>query len=213
MDLTLFWQAIDSGGEVTSLLETEYFHYPGSWSPDGMLLAYTEQHPVSQQDIWVLPVEGEKKPELFVQTPFDEFDPQFSPDGKSIAYVSTASGRSEIYVAPYGAAGRRWQISTRGGQWPRWSRSGKELFFVTLQRELMRVPVETSPSFAPGKPSLLFKIPPQIRLPVDLNAYAVTPGGDGFIFVEGNTALASSQINVVLNWSQEISRVTRKGTN
>ena len=82
-------------------------------------------------------------------TPADETFGQFSPDGKWIAYSSDESGRREVYVQGFApdrvpaAAVGKWQISTAGGDKPRWRRDGKELYYIAPDRKMMAVPVKT----------------------------------------------------------------------
>jgi dipeptidyl aminopeptidase/acylaminoacyl peptidase len=98
-------------------------------------------------------LEGDRKPEVFLKTPFGEVDPAFSPDGRWIAYDSNESGRTEVYVRPYPPGGGKWQVSDGGGAYPRWSRDGRKLFYRT-DEGIMAAPVETpGDSFRAGKPS------------------------------------------------------------
>jgi Tol biopolymer transport system component len=83
-----------------------------AWSPDGKALAFTQRPAGGKSGIWVLPTDGERKPRPFFQTPFDKFGPQFSPDGRWIAYFSNESGRNQVYVQPYPGPGGKWQVST-----------------------------------------------------------------------------------------------------
>src|SRR3989449_11056669 len=95
--------------------------------------------PKTGNDLWVLPLFGDRKPFPFLQTQFGEYPARFSPDGRWIAYVSNESGRNEVYVAPFqgpggsstadgpGTPGGKWQVSAAGGDWPRWRRDGKEI--------------------------------------------------------------------------------------
>lgn len=77
-------------------------------------------------DIWVLPLEGDRKPFVYLNTNFDERRGQFSPDGRWVAYMSNESGRYEIYVRPFPGPGGQWQISTAGGIYPRWGGGGRK---------------------------------------------------------------------------------------
>ena len=105
--------------------------YPVSVSADGTVL-YRELHPKTGSDLWTLSPDGKTSP-LRV-TPFNETDGQFSPPGGGpprVAYASDESGRSEIYVQSYPGGTNRVAVSSGGGSIPRWSRDGKELFYVT----------------------------------------------------------------------------------
>src|SRR5260370_3242679 len=99
-------------------------------------MSYFEIDPQTLQDIWILPLDWTDsdhpkagKPELFLRTPFMDYEPVFSPDGRWIAYLSNESGRSEVYVRPYPGPGGKWQISTNGGAHPNWSPNRRELFY------------------------------------------------------------------------------------
>jgi serine/threonine-protein kinase len=134
----IYWQRADGTGEVQRLTEADNPQTPSSWHPSGRLLAFTETNPQTAYDIMILPMEGSEaggwkpgKPFVFLNGPRNEAFAQFSPDGRWIAYVSDETGRSEIYVRPFPGPGGKWQISTNGGPWPRWSPKGKELFFWT----------------------------------------------------------------------------------
>ncbi len=106
---------------------------------------------------------GERKPIPFVVTQADETFGQFSPDGQWIAYSSDESGRREVYVQGFApdrvpaAAGGKWLMSTAGGDKPRWSRDGKELYYIAPDRKLMAVPVKLGPPFQPGIAVPLFE--------------------------------------------------------
>jgi eukaryotic-like serine/threonine-protein kinase len=105
------------------------------WSPDGEPLMYDPQTSpqVPQIHLYVLPLTGDRKPMPFVNTEFVNQQGQFSPNGRWLAYRSMESGRSEVYVQGFtldSAQPRgKWQISTAGGEIPRWRRDGKELFY------------------------------------------------------------------------------------
>ena len=103
----------------------------------------------------------------------------FSPDGKWIAYSSTESGEIQVYVAPFPATGRKLQISRDGGSQARWRRDGRELYFLSQDREVMAVAVEEKGSeFGASAPQRLF----EIRLPYGAyHAFDVTADGQKFL--------------------------------
>ncbi|MDA2928667.1 hypothetical protein MYX84_01780 [Acidobacteria bacterium AH-259-O06] len=88
----------------------------------------------------MLPLEGDRKPELFLRTRFVEVYPEFSRDGRWIAYMSNESGRMEIYVRPFPGPGGKWQISSEGDGLPRRSPDGRELFYRNGNK-MMAVPL------------------------------------------------------------------------
>src|SRR5262249_36243778 len=119
------------------LLESDQNKIPLDWSPDGRFLLYRSNDLKTGWDLWILPMGADKKPFIFLKTPFEERDGQFSPDGKWIAYQSNESGRFEIYVQPFPGPGGKFQISTNGGTQVRWNKNGKELFYLSLSGEMM----------------------------------------------------------------------------
>ena len=153
-------------------------------------------------DLRLLPLEDERKPRPFVQTQFGEVWSAFSPDGRWLAYMSIESGRDEVYVRRYPAAGEKLQISTEGGSCPRWARNGQELFYRNGDK-MMAVPISTEPEFSAGKPKILF----EGRFLSDYGSYDVAPDGERFVMVQEERESAPRQIHVVLNWHQELKRL------
>jgi Tol biopolymer transport system component len=140
----LSWVRADGGGKPQPLLRTKGTPFPYSFTPDGKRLAYMET--AGSYDLWTVPVEGGStalragKPEVLLQTSFDERYPVLSPDGRWLAYASNESGAYEIYVRAFPEAtsgGGKWQISSGGGAYPMWSRSGRQLFFENLDNRVM----------------------------------------------------------------------------
>ena len=125
----LYWMLADGSGAAERLTTSENSQVPGSWSPDGQVLAFTEADPTTGFDIWMLGLQGDRKPRPFLQTPANEGGPAFSPDGHWVAYLSDESGRQEIYVRPFPGPGGKWQISSEGDTEPMWARNGRELFY------------------------------------------------------------------------------------
>jgi Tol biopolymer transport system component len=205
----IFWQLADGSGGLERLATSEYNQTPSSWSPDGRLLAFHEVNPTTQRDIWVLRM-SDHKAQPFLRTRFDEAVPRFSPDGRWLAYISNESGRYEVYVQPYPGPGGKWQISTEGGQEPVWNPSGRELFYRSGGK-MMAVDIATEPGFTVGKPRKLFEGQYQLS-PVPPPNYDVLPDGQRFLMIEGGEqAQAPAQINVVLNWFEELKQKVPAG--
>ena len=137
---------------------------------------------------------------------------QFSPDGHWLAYASDESGREEIYVRPYPGPGGKWQLSTDGGIEARWSRSGRELFY-RRGNAMMAVDVTTQSRFTAGTPPRLFE-GPYVPTARGLPNYDVSHDGQRFLMVKasGEAPVAATQINVVLNWSEELKRKVPAGS-
>jgi eukaryotic-like serine/threonine-protein kinase len=224
--LNLFWQLADGSGGLERLATSEFTEGPSSWSPDGQMLAFFEINPTTGYDIWVLrmsdpstssgqvPSAGSgqgRKAQPFLRTPFTEGAPQFSPDGRWLAYVSDESGRFEIYVQPYPGPGGKWQISTEGGTEPVWNPKGRELFYRSGDK-MMAVDIATQPGFAAGKPRMLFE-GQYVPTPATLHNYDVSPDGQRFLMLKPSEQAQSAptQINVVLNWFEELKQKVPAG--
>ena len=140
--MNLYWQRADGAGEIQRLTESKNNQTLTSWHPSGKFLAFHETSPrtTTGQDLMILPMEGDEasgwkpgKPTVFLNSPFNEAWPVFSPDGRWLAYTSNESGRNEVYVRPFPGPGGKWQVSAGGGLLPRWSRTRHELLYETLQ--------------------------------------------------------------------------------
>jgi dipeptidyl aminopeptidase/acylaminoacyl peptidase len=190
---------------------SQYLQAPSSWSPDGQALAFLQVNgPATGFDIWVLRT-ADHKAQPFLQTTFTETAPVFSPDGHWLAYMSNESGRYEIYVQPYPGPGGKYQISTDGGTEPVWNPKGGELFYRQGDK-MMAVGVTTQPNFSAGKPRMLFE-GPYLLSPQTFPNYDVSPDGQRFLMLKATgQAQASTQINVVLNWTEELKRLVSAGT-
>jgi serine/threonine-protein kinase len=189
-----------SSGTVEKLVTTKSPAYPDSWSPDGRLLAYEEDDPETGLDLWTYSIESrQRKP--FLRTPFNELSAEFSPDGRYIAYESDEAGdQPEVYIRPYPAINPRWKISVNGGTSPRWGPGGKELFY-RVGTKVMALSVDTTGDVTAGPPHELFDGP--------YGAYDIAPDGQSFIIVkEMAPGDPPTRINFVLNWFDELKRLT-----
>ena len=195
----LVWKPADMSGSAEKLLTSEHLLEPNSWSPDGKILAFTEHHPSTGADIWVLPMEGKREPQLFLKTSFNENDAKFSPDGRWLAYCSNESGRNEVYVRPFPGPGGIIKISNTGGLMPVWAPDGRELFY-RIEDKMMVVTIDTKSTFTVGKPKPLFESPSTI-----VERYGITPDNQSFVMIEkGEYSNPPTQLNIILNWFEEL---------
>jgi serine/threonine protein kinase len=173
---------------------------PDQVSADGKWILYFAVTPGGNQDVYVLSTAGESKPQLVVQTPFADVEPQFSPDVRWLAYASNENGRYEVYVQAFPSTGRRWQISNSGGRQPLWRSDGKELFFIGDDRKFYAVDASgsaNSGSFEYGVPHFLF----DMRANVFNSRNSYVPSRDGKRFLVNMLLEADdAPINVVHNW-------------
>jgi Tol biopolymer transport system component len=147
-----------AGGEE-KVLQNGLDKWMSDVSQDSRSILYTASALETGYDVWMMPVgPGSKaEPEALFQANFPETDGQFSPDGQWIAYVSRESGREEVLLAPRSAPRRRQQVSTDGGAQPRWSKDGKEIFFLSRSRNMMAASVRVNGQTAEvSEPKMLF---------------------------------------------------------
>ncbi len=139
-----------------------------------------------------------------MQTPFNQYVPRFSPDGRYVAYVSNESGQNEVYVRPFPEGEGKSTVSSNGGRQPRWSRDGKELLYVE-GNTFVAVSVSTSPSFAVGSATPLFEHP-GLRPGNNYAPYDISADGQRFILAEPAEEGADApepSIRVVMNWYEQ----------
>jgi serine/threonine protein kinase len=204
----LFWQLANGGGAAEELLSSTVAgnSIPGSWSPDGKELAFIDGGAI--RNIYILPLQ-DRKPHVFAESQTYESAPSFSPDGKWMVYVSNESGRNEVYVRPYPGPGGRWQISTDGGTEAVWNPKGRELFYRQGPK-MMAVDYQVQPTFSAGKPHMLFEgsFTPSPRSAPD---YDVSPDGQRFLMLKAGEQSAG-EINVVLNWPEQLKQKVATGS-
>jgi serine/threonine-protein kinase len=175
---------------------------PTSFAPDGKTLVFNQPGPDSNRArIMVLPLAGERStptPHPLREGSAKDEDGRISPDGKWVAFTSTESGRAEVYVMPFPGPGARVQISADGGSRPRWSASGRELFFWNsfgANATLFSSTIQLSP-FAASAPQKLFST-------IVGTTWGVAPDGQHFLvesFQNGGTLVT------VTNWFDELRR-------
>jgi Tol biopolymer transport system component len=196
----IYWRDAEGQGRDEQLLVSEYDDLVSSCSSDGKTLAFDRLLPSTRWDVWVMPLDGKREPSPITNTAFVEMDGQLSPDSRWIAYVSNESGRMEVYLQAHPGPGERQQISNEGGRMPRWSKKGTELLYFSGPK-MMSVEVQPDPQLRVTKPRILFERKHQ---PL---SYDVTPDGQRFVMVESEQESAPTQLNVILNWHQELKRL------
>ena len=173
--------------------------YASSWSADSKLLAFSQSGVTTKDDLWLLPLEGERKPKLFKQTPYNERSGQISPDGRWMAYSSDSSGRLEIYIEPMAPGGAQRQVSVDGGFSSHWRADGRELYFLSDHR-MMAVDVKPGPDLTFGAPQELFREPAMV---VDDRGSTYQPSSDGsqfLVLLPVGGAPSAPPLTVVTNW-------------
>ena len=188
--LNLFTAPLNGDGPTERLTTSDALQLPGSWSPDGQLLAFMEQHPTSGRDIWLLRRSGERI--VFANGPSDESAPRFSPDGRSIAFVSNEAGQADVYVRGLNSSGAGRRLSASGGTEPVWRPDGKAIYFRSGGR-LLEVALDGN------TPRVVFDgaIEPG---GADAAGYDVVGAGARFLMITSGSTSAPAELRVILNW-------------
>jgi eukaryotic-like serine/threonine-protein kinase len=173
------------------------------WSRDGKYLLYDYDTDRAPHQLYVLPLDRDRKPVPFINTPFFTQQGQFSPNDRWVAYRSPETGRNEVFVQGFNLDPSqprgKWQISTAGGELPRWRADGKELFFHFAD-SFFAVDVKTDgPAFEAGIPRRLFDIP-AVSASATHGEYSVTRDGQRFLVLTATENAAAQPIEVVVNW-------------
>jgi Tol biopolymer transport system component len=202
----LYKKVSTGAGSEELLLKSPEDKRPSAWSPDGKFLLYQRTATKTGNDLMALPLSGEAKPIPVVETEFNEGQGQFSPDSRWAVYRSNESGQNQIYVRPFppAAGGGQWMVSKDGGVQPRWSRDGKEIFFIAPDNKLMVVDVSTAENtLKSGIPQALFDT--QIYGGFAISGpmrWDVSPDGKRFLVISSVSAGTSSPVTVILNWPE-----------
>ena len=207
-NVDIFSRAADGSAEPVSLVSTPVIELPSAWSPDMKYFVYVAVDPETGLDIRYLERKEsgdgyDSRP--FLQTAFTESNSRLSPDGRFVAYISDESGRTEVYVRSFPQGGGKWQVSANGGNFQRWSRDGRELFYVEGET-LVSVAVSTTEGFSPGSAKPLFEHPGLDGL--SSSSYDVSADGQRFVVVEDVESEEGEQakppsIHIVENWFEE----------
>ena len=203
----LYEKPVNGTRDEIKLLQFKELTFATSWSRDGRFLLCNASGAKARYDLWLVPLEGDRKPLPFLNTEFNELDGRFSPDMRWIAYVSDESGSSEVYVRPFvqGARGQasekggKWLVSKGGGTGPRWRGDGKELYYRDLKGTVMAIDVDADLEFHAGIPKPLFQVP--------LVGAAITWGwdvvadGSRFLLNVPEAESSASPFTFVFNWT------------
>jgi eukaryotic-like serine/threonine-protein kinase len=199
----MYWTAADGSGRPQPIAGSLSGDLPCAVSPDGDTLAFMRQNAQTSRDIYVLSLRGQSAPRPVVNTPAYDGGAQFSRDGHWMAYASDESGQMQVYIRPFPGPDKRWPVSTHGGTQPLWSRDGKEIFY-RVGNKIMVVDVSAGVDLTLSQPRQLFE-QRYVFQNISLANYDVSPDGQ-FVMVKDEAG--SGRLNVVLNWTEELKRLT-----
>ena len=203
----IYRQLADRSGLPERLTNSPFTEMPTSWSPNGQLLAFHRQSQTADWDIAILDMEKDSEAQIFISSPFIDCCAKFSPDGAWLAYVSNEEGQDHVYVRPYPGPDVKFLVSgEEGGGEPIWSPDGTELFYRSGNK-MMAVSMQTEPRFSSGRPILLFEgsYRGATSQPSGYAYYDIFPDGQRFLMSKEDRT--PTQINVVLNWFEELKRL------
>jgi Tol biopolymer transport system component len=209
-DGNLFWRPADGSGSEERLTTSDNQHTALSFTPDGKILVYAEYNPITKWDLWTLPLEGERKRQLILQTPFNERTACLSPDGRWLAYVSDESERYEVYVRPFPGPGGKFQVSLEGASEIIWLPNGDLTYRAGANREkMMAVNIQTQPVFKAGTPRLIFEAPYASNATIGAwsPGYSASADGQRFLMLkakEDPQREIMTQISIIQNWFEEL---------
>jgi eukaryotic-like serine/threonine-protein kinase len=206
----LCWQPVDGSSPMERLTTSENWQVPGSFTPDGSTLAFTELLPDPETGCNILLLDMKsRRVRSLLNTIAYEAIPEFSPDGRWLAYASDESGRREVRVQSFPGPGGRWQVSKEGGRGPLWSKDGRPLFYHQADDQVWVADIRTEGGFAPGKPRLLFEKRGFILNPAPLQTWALWPDDQGFLMVKREEPKPQpvTEMIIVQNWFEELRRL------
>lgn len=201
-DFEVYRIRADGTGQPEALTDSPLDEVPGSIAPDGTI-AFVVNDPESGFDIWVLDPAGDSEPRPFRRSMFGDQTPSFSPDGRWLAYTSNDSRRDEVYVEPFPGPGARAQISTDGGSGPVWARDGGTLYYWRGDT-LVAADVDPEAAFEVRGETELLTVQRE-RGSAFHAGFDAMPGG-GLAILEPDPAAPPLQLQLVLNWFDEVAR-------
>jgi eukaryotic-like serine/threonine-protein kinase len=204
--MNLYQKTVSGAVEDKLLLKSDYSIYPTDWSEDGKFIIYYERNPRSKMDLWAMQITGssEAKPFRLIGTEANETAGTLSHDGRWLAYASDVSGRYEIYVQSFPEGVGTRQVSTGGGNYARWRRGGRELFYYSGDGKLMTSQVTRGDSFESDAPISLFEF--RAGNASGFAPYVVTRDGQRFLINEVVEMVPNAPLTIVVDWAAGVNK-------
>jgi Tol biopolymer transport system component len=201
----LYMGPVDHGKAAERVATSGDTKVPTSWSPDGTVVTFHTSSPDTGQDIFVLSLNGERKPQPLVAGRANESLATFSPDGRWIAYQSDETGRNEIYLCRFPGCSGKQPVSRDGGTYPRWNPAGKELFYRNGDKMMTVSFAMAGDALTLGAPSMLFE---RRYGPTAMSdRFDVSPDGKRFVDFDDSVAEPpATHLVLVHNFGEELKR-------
>lgn len=184
------------------LADDPAFKFLYGWTPDSRGLVYGRQDPATRRDLWILPLDGDRKPWAFLTTPYYEERGRVSPDGKWMVYDADETGEIEVYVQAYPGGGAKYQVTTRGGFNRGWSVDGRSLYFAEDSD-----PATTyAADILPGPE---FRLGPRRRIARVADTvfdFSVAHGADKLLVLVPTGPQPPQTITIVQNWASLLAK-------
>jgi dipeptidyl aminopeptidase/acylaminoacyl peptidase len=186
-------------------------NFASSWSADGDSIVSVRIDPDSRNDLWVQRVQDGAAERLFLNTPFNESQGKLSPDNRWIVYVTDESGADEVWVARFPSGESRRQVSVGGGMSPQWGAGGKEILYISGNKQLMTAPIaEGQAGVNVGSPQALFPIRNLVEVDWSVyptaNVFVAASNGQRFLVAVKGSDRNAPPINIVVNWRALLNR-------
>ncbi len=200
-------------GQAEQVAPSPTWQFPFSWSADGRFLAYQQQDDPSSWSIWILPLDGDRKPWRWGPVQKGASLPAFSPpDGRWLAYQSEEAGTMEVHLRPFPGPGPRQTVSgTGGGLATVWSPDGRELLYLprsATDSRIMAVDVSPGSPLKLANPHVAFALPfaPPQKLRYLLRVFALAPDGRRVVVVRPDSTAPTEihKLTLVRNWDEEV---------
>jgi Tol biopolymer transport system component len=187
------------------LTEPDTIQTPTDWSADGKWIVFSKDSVTAGSDIWLLPLGGDRKPVPLIAGDADERDARFSPDSRWIAFTSDETGAAEIYLAALERPRLRVRVSIEGGNGPRWSADGTELYYINRRDELMSVPVRRGAQLDFGTPRVLARLEGSRAASSEIDEdYTLDHRTGRFLINRANTGPLAVPVKVIVNWQSRL---------
>jgi Tol biopolymer transport system component len=202
----LLVRTVDGTEPPRLLIRDDAIKLLGDWSPNGAEFVYTRVDGTSSFDLWIARADDGHARALLA-TPANEMQARISPDGRWIAYASDESGALEVYVQRYPELGDKRQVSVGGGGQPQWRLDQRELFYLSADRAVTAVEVDTSSGIAFGTPRSLFRASVAGNPADARDLYAATADGSRFLLTGPAEETTDRPITVIVDWAAGVGMV------